>query len=210
VNRDYSAFVRDTGRDWVSPDGGMADRQNAPATYLTWHDAMAYCAWLTDRWRAGGTIGADEHIRLPTEPEWERASRGDQNTAGSDGLVYPWGTELIDDATNCEERGFNGTCSVGLFPKGRSPYGCYDMAGQAWEWCTTLWGEDMATPAFKYPWCDDGREALVAPAPVRRVLRGGCFSSGRPKACCTYRGSLEPAGFWRGNGFRIVVVAAAK
>lgn len=208
VNRDYSTFVSETGRDWASPDGLAPERRNAPATDLTWHDAMAYCSWLTDRWRASGVIGPDEQVRLPTEPEWERASRGDQNMAGSDGLVYPWGTEWMDDATNFDETGFNRTCSVGLFPKGRSPYGCYDMAGQAWEWCTTLWGEDMATPSFQYPWRDDGREALVAPAPIRRVLRGGCFSSGRQKACCTYRGSLEPAGFWRGNGFRVVVSAA--
>lgn len=79
------------------------------------------------------------------------------------------------------------------------------MAGQVWEWCSTLWGEDMATPSYAYPWQDDDREASNAPESVRRVLRGGCFSSGKLKACGTYRGSLEPAGFWRGNGFRIVV-----
>lgn len=79
------------------------------------------------------------------------------------------------------------------------------MAGQIWEWTTTLWGNDMATPSFAYPYRDDGRENLGAPADIRRVLRGGCFSSTSVKACCTYRGSLEPNGFWRGNGFRIVV-----
>uniref|UniRef100_UPI0031018542 SUMF1/EgtB/PvdO family nonheme iron enzyme n=1 Tax=Neorhizobium sp. EC2-8 TaxID=3129230 RepID=UPI0031018542 len=79
------------------------------------------------------------------------------------------------------------------------------MAGQVWEWGTTLWGEDMGVPSFKYPYLVDGREALDAPPSVRRVLRGGCFSSGKLKACCTYRGSLEPDGFWRGNGFRVAV-----
>jgi iron(II)-dependent oxidoreductase len=80
------------------------------------------------------------------------------------------------------------------------------MAGNVWEWCTTLWGDNMKTPSFQYPWReDDGREALDAPGSVRRVLRGGCFSSGKEKACGTYRGSLEPDDFWRGNGFRIVV-----
>jgi iron(II)-dependent oxidoreductase len=81
------------------------------------------------------------------------------------------------------------------------------MAGNIWEWCTTLWGEDMATPSFKYLWQDDGREAADAASSLRRVLRGGCFPSGRLKANCTYRGSLEPAGFWRGNGFRVVVAS---
>ena len=144
-------------------------------------------------------------MRLPTEPEWERAARGDQPDAGDDVIVYPWGSCWADDAASSEEAGFNNTCTVGLFPKGRSPYGCYDMAGQVWEWGTTLWGDDMGTPSFTYPYADDGREALDAAPSIRRVLRGGCFSSGKLKANCTYRGSLEPNGFWRGNGFRIVV-----
>ena len=82
------------------------------------------------------------------------------------------------------------------------------MAGQVWEWVSTLWGEDMAKPSFAYPYRDDGREDPDAGPSVRRGLRGGCFSSGAPKACCTYRGSLEPDGFWRGNGFRVAVAPA--
>lgn len=205
TNAAYGAFIRETDRLWRSPDGFAADRQNAPATDLTWHDARAYCDWLTVRWRGEGRIAADEAVRLPTEPEWERAARGDQPDAGDEVIVYPWGSRWIDDAANSEEAGFNTTCTVGLFPKGRSPYGCHDMAGQVWEWGTTLWGEDMGTPSFRYPYADDGREAADAAPSIRRVLRGGCFSSGKLKANCTYRGSLEPAGFWRGNGFRIVV-----
>ncbi|UHS58342.1 SUMF1/EgtB/PvdO family nonheme iron enzyme [Agrobacterium vaccinii] len=205
TNSAYGAFVRDTNRLWRSPDGVSGDRRSAPATDLTWHDARAYCDWLTHRWRAQGRISTDEFVRLPTEPEWERAARGDQPDIGPDVLSYPWGHAWMDDAANSEEAGFNTTCTVGLFPKGRSPYGCYDMVGQVWEWCTTLWGDDMATPDFKYPCSNDEREAVDAAPSIRRVLRGGCFSSGKLKACCTYRGSLEPDGFWRGNGFRIVV-----
>jgi len=210
TNEAYGAFIRETSRLWRSPDGFAEDRRNAPATDLTWRDARAYCDWLTERWRAEGRIGADESVRLPTEPQWERASRGDQPDHGATTIVYPWGAEWRDDAANSEEAGFNNTCAVGLFPKGRSPYGCYDMAGQVWEWGTTLWGDDMATPHFKYPYADDGREALDAGPSIRRVLRGGCFSSGKQKACCTYRGSLEPDGFWRGNGFRIVVAKVVR
>ncbi|KAF7556544.1 hypothetical protein G7Z17_g1346 [Cylindrodendrum hubeiense] len=208
VNRDFTVFVRETGRDWLSLDGFSPERQNAPATDLTWYDAMAYCEWLTYRWQASGKIAPDEHVRLPSEPEWERAARGGiiQNDAG---LIYPWGTGWQSDSANCEETVFNRTCSVGLFSQGRSPYGCYDMAGNVWEWCTTLWGTDMATPSFSYPWSNDGREALDAHDSIRRVLRGGCFSSGSLKITTTYRGSLEPAGFWRGNGFRIVVASVS-
>ncbi len=204
TNRAYAAFIRATDRLWRSPDSEVAERQSAPATDLTWRDAQAYCVWLTDKWRSDGRISADEIIRLPTEPEWERAARGDQPDAG-EAIVYPWGRSWVEEAANSEEAGFNDSCTVGLFPKGRSPYGCYDMAGQIWEWCSTLWGEDMASPSFQYPYRNDGREDANAAPSIRRVLRGGCFSSGKLKACCTYRGSLEPDGFWRGNGFRIVV-----
>ncbi|MDR6100213.1 iron(II)-dependent oxidoreductase [Agrobacterium larrymoorei] len=205
TNRAYASFVTETGRLWRSADRFVEERQSAPATDLTWRDARAYCEWLTEKWRSDGRIGKDEIVRLPTEPEWERAARGDQ--PDQDGaIVYPWGDGWAEDVANSEEAGFNDSCTVGLFPKGRSPCGCYDMAGQVWEWCTTLWGDGMATPSFQYPYRDDdGREDLDAAPSIRRVLRGGCFSSGRLKACCTYRGSLEPDGFWRGNGFRIVV-----
>ena len=87
---------------------------------------------------------------------------------------------------------------------------CADMTGQVWEWTSTLWGDDMATPSFKYPYRADGREDAQAGPRIRRVLRGGCFSSARNKACCTYRGSLEPDGFWRGNGFRVAVSTATR
>ena len=204
TNAAYAAFVDETGRHWASTDGRKKARSNAPAVDLTWHDARAYCDWVTRRWRVEGRISQDEIVRLPTEPEWERAARGDQPDAGAE-IIYPWQGPWDPDAANSEETGLNTTCAVGLFPKGRSPYGCYDMAGQVWEWTTTLWGDDMAVPEFKYPYADDGRENSAAGPSIRRVLRGGCFSSTRAKACCTYRGSLEPNGFWRGNGFRIAV-----
>ena len=202
TNDRYRRFVEATGRGWRSSDGFLPVRASSPAVDLTWRDARAYCDWLTSRWRAEGRIASDDVVRLPTEPEWERAARG---LRSADGLVYPWPSAWDDDRTNGAEAGLNETCTVGLFPLGRSPDGCDDMAGQVWEWTTTLWGEDMATPRFAYPYADDGREDVDAPADVRRVLRGGCFLSPREKANCTYRGSLEPDGFWRGNGFRIVV-----
>lgn len=207
TNALYSAFIKATARHWASPNGTLAERANMPATDLTWHDARAYCAWLTEVWREEGRITDDQVVRLPTEPEWERAARGDQRPL-SDGWVHPWGSAWDADRVNGEALGLNDTCAVGLFPRGCSPYGCFDMAGQVWEWCTTLWGDNMAAPSFAYPYRDDGREVLKAPDHIRRVLRGGCFSSGAAKANATYRGSLEAGGFWRGNGFRVVVAPA--
>lgn len=121
------------------------------------------------------------------------------------GSQSPWDTQWYNDASNGEETGLNQPCAVGLFPEGRSPHGCHDMAGNIWKWRSTLWGEDMAIPSYCYSWRDDGREAVKATPELRCVLRAGCFSSGRMKANCTYCGSLEPSGYWRGNGFRVVV-----
>jgi iron(II)-dependent oxidoreductase len=209
TNTAYATFIAATGRHWASPSGMLAERANMPATDLTWHDARAYCVWLTEVWRKAWRITADQVVRLPTEPEWERAARGDQKVL-SERIVYPWDGSWNHDLVNGEALGLNDTCAVGLFPRGCSPYGCFDMAGQVWEWCSTLWGDDMAMPCFTYPYRDDGREALEAPDHIRRVLRGGCFSSGAAKANVTYRGSLEAGGFWRGNGFRVVVAPALR
>ncbi|MBB4122597.1 formylglycine-generating enzyme family protein [Martelella radicis] len=199
VNAAYRLFVEETGRVWTSATGRLAERASHPATDLSWHDARAYCTWLTALWRRQDRIASDEVVRLPDEREWEAAARGPH------GKLYPWGNDWAPEHANGEETGFNDICAVGLFPEGRSDFGCEDMAGQAWEWCTTLWGPDMSRPDYAFPWADDGREALDAPANIRRVLRGGCFSSPDWKANGVYRGSLEPAGSWRGNGFRIVV-----
>lgn len=203
TNALYRRFVAATGRAWRSADGLRAELANVPAVDLTWHDARACCAWLTSHWRAAGRIAPDEIARLPTEPEWEHAARGEQPDASHH--LYPWRGAWAPDHANSEEAGLNAPCAVGLFPRGRAACGAEDMTGQVWEWCATLWGTEMGTPSFAYPYRDDGRENADEPATTRRVLRGGCFSSGREKATCSYRGSLEPDGFWRGNGFRVLV-----
>jgi iron(II)-dependent oxidoreductase len=207
TNAQYARFAAATSRHWHSATGQLPHLATTPAVDLSWHDANAYCTWLTGVWHIEGVLGPAEIVRLATEPEWEYASRGHQGA--SDTIVYPWRGAWNTERGNVEDNGFNEPCPVGLFPQGRSGFGCDDMAGQVWEWTSTLWGADMATPSWQYPYADDGREAPQAAPDLRRVLRGGCFSSGPEKACCTYRGSLEPDGFWRGNGFRIVVSVRA-
>ena len=204
----YREFAEETQRNWVAKDSTNSERQNAPAVDVTWHDALDFCAWLTKKWQTSGRIAKDEVVRLPTEVEWESAARGKRSLADSPAtqLIYPWGVEWQEDCCNSLEMGFNDTCVVGMFPQGASPYGCLDMCGQVWEWTTTLWGKKMDRPDIPFPYqFDDGRENLQADEATRRVLRGGSFSSPSQKTSCTYRGSLEPGGFWRGDGFRIVV-----
>ena len=205
TNASYRQFITATGRKWLTSDGWSPQRSNAPAVNVTWHDARAYCSWLTHEWRAIGRIGPDEIVRLPTEAEWEKAARG-AGQPGPDGKIYPWGSSWQEDCGNTLELGLNDTCAVGMFPRGASPVGCLDMSGQVWEWVSSLWGSDMRKPDYLYPYNPtDGREDLQAPDNVRRVLRGGSLGSPFDRATCTYRGGLEPIGHWRGDGFRIVV-----
>jgi formylglycine-generating enzyme required for sulfatase activity len=92
---------------------------------IRYDDAMAYCGWLS------GEIG--RAVRLPTEAEWEKASR-----AGAEALKYPWGNEidssranyLTDPATKPER----GTRPTGTYPP--NAYGLYDMCGNVWEWAS--------------------------------------------------------------------------
>lgn len=206
TNRLYARFIQATDRLWRSPDGQRPERANAPAVDLSWHDATAFCLWLEQEWKAQGRIAPDANLRLPTEPEWEYAARGGVRHNGHE-CVYPWPGPWRADHANGLEAGCNDTTAVGLFPWGASPFGVEDMTGQVWEWTSTLWGDDPARPSLPYPWQAISHEQVDAPAHIRRVLRGGCFSSHREKATCTYRGSLEPDGFWRGNGFRFVVAS---
>lgn len=204
TNAQYSVFVQKTRRHWPSPEADRPERATAPATDVTWYDATAYCAWLTQIWRKNGFISTEMTVRLPTESEWEWAARGTQQDVPGE-VCYPWGRPWRWGVSNSAELGINAPVAVGLSRAGRSPFGIDDMVGQVWEWTQTLWGTEMARPDYPYSSYPAEQERQDDGPSIRRVLRGGCFSSPRLKASCTYRGSLEPTGFWRGNGFRIVV-----
>ncbi len=134
-------------------------RERHPVIYVSWHGAEAYAMWAGKR--------------LPSEEEWEKAARG------TEGAKYPWGNEFDGFLCNTEESGIGGTSQVDKFPEGRSPFGCFDMAGNVWEW-TDSWYEKE-----KY-----------------RVLRGGSWNFNQYNARCAYRLRSNPKYWYFIIGFR--------
>ena len=123
TNADYEPFIRDTGRKapelWESgrvPTGA----ETHPVVYVSWTDAQAFCAWLT---QAVGRPREEGRAELPTEAQWEFAARGPE------GRRYPWGDERpTPERANFYHSRLVGISSVGSYPKGGSPEGVQDLA----------------------------------------------------------------------------------
>jgi len=97
------------------------------------------------------------------------------------------------------------TTPVGHYPDGKSPYGLLDVAGNVWEWTSSLWGTDVSKPEFGYPYDPkDGRENPSAPDTVRRILRGGSFGDVPLSVRCAYRYRNYPDYRNDNDGFRVV------
>jgi formylglycine-generating enzyme required for sulfatase activity len=205
TNAQYQLFVEATDHGlpphWEDgrPPKGL---EGHPVVNVTWHDAMAYCHWLSEV--------TGKPVTLPSEAEWEKAARG-----ARDRREYPWGDEWDETKCNTDELGLGGTTPVGIFPEGVSPYGCLDMAGNVWEWTRSLWGrwieeETKAELQFPYPYvATDGRENTEADDEILRVLRGGSWHVSRRDARCACRFWAHP--HFRGDsiGFRVVVSPAS-
>ena len=165
TNGQYARFVAATSHPPPRHSPGRTpppDLLTHPVVTVSWHDAVAYCAWLSKE--------RGESVRLPSEAEWEKAARG------TDSREYPWGDRFDAQLCNMVETGIGGTSPVGIFPQGASPYGCLDMAGNVWEWTSSLWGKDVSKPEFSYPYDpNDGREDMRAGNDVLRVVRGGSW-----------------------------------
>ena len=120
TNAQYQRFVVDTGREppqnWT--EGTYAENQgDHPVVWVTCEDAEAYATYVDGR--------------LPTFPEWQYAARG------ADDRLFPWGYEIDKPRCNTAELGADDTTPVGTFLGGVSPFGCYDMVGNVWEWTGT-------------------------------------------------------------------------
>ncbi len=149
TNADYQVFVQATGHlapgilaaayqaqgflvhDYaeVMPYLWQGDQYPArqgqyPVVLISYEEALAYAQWRSDR--------EGVSYRLPSALEWEKAARG------TDGRYFPWGNDWHDDATNWAKHGPMGTSAIATYPLSRSPYGIEDMAGNVFEYTSTL------------------------------------------------------------------------
>ena len=191
-----------TGTDWKHPDGPKSTiekRRDLPVLQVAWDDAVAYAKWA--------------HKRLPTEAEWEYASRGGAAT----NTRYWWGDEFQPHATGdggaparymCNSftgefpyhdtgaDGFAGVAPVKSFPP--NGYGLYDMAGNVWQWTADVYRSDAHALAAEEGaktggCCINPRGPASTFNPVRpmpevleRVVKGGSFLC-HPSYCESYR-----------------------
>jgi formylglycine-generating enzyme len=159
------------GANWRHPEGPsstISGREKHPVVHVCWLDAVKYATWANKR--------------LPTEAEWEYASRG-----GLARKPYSWGDEKVPDQKwraniwqgrfpneNSVEDNFRGTAPVGSFaPNG---YGLFDMAGNVWEWCQDWYLPDYyQNGPSKNPKGPDTSFDPNEPGVAKRVQRGGSY-----------------------------------
>jgi formylglycine-generating enzyme required for sulfatase activity len=191
TNIQYSAFIK--AMEWSVPSHWKKGRipegkEEDPIVFVTWKDAVGFCAWLS---KISG-----EKVCLPTEAEWEKAARG------TDGREYPWGNRKPDDDLCNYNHAENGETTPAAFysPNGDSPYGCADMAGNAWEW-TADWYDDKyynRSPEHNPQGPEKGKE---------RVIRGGSWTDYDYYVRCASRDSDKPSSSFGDIGFRCALDA---
>ncbi len=190
-------------RRFASVDSYPPEMANYPIVDVSQADALAYCAWLSEK------LGLT--CTLPTEFQWEKAARG------PDGRTYPWGEALprpelahlkpthtlgldyyfynllVRPKAELARSGWywrvGAPLPVRSIPQNVSPYGCYDLAGNIWEWTVSLYNENL--PGFHVV---KGGSWGYSPQHTASNVRSAC-SVTTPSEC--YRA--------QGTGFRIAI-----
>jgi len=154
--------------DWTDPKRNKPDH---PVVSVNYHEAEAFAAWAGKR--------------LATEQEWEKAARG------TDGREYPWGENFDKTRCNSEESGIKATTPVTKYSKGVSPFGCYDMAGNVWEWMDS-WMSGIEAKAVIKSLGEDPNSFRIDDDQFR-VIRGGSWYSKAWDLRAAYRYDFGPS-----------------
>ena len=183
----YAAFlsVQNRAAPWQWESVDLVQHGDRPVIGVDWRDAEAFCTW--------------KGKRLPTEAEWEKAARG------TDARLYPWGNQAPTGDLANFALGARFSYNQVLFPvrshePGKSPYGLYHMAGNAYEWVQDWYGTNYydSSPDRNPPGPSQGQF---------KVLRGGSWSD-LPKYLLTYgRFRLSPETKNSYTGFRCAKVS---
>lgn len=188
---DYSQWWSwSKGTDWkhpAGPDSNLKGKENFPVVHVSYDDAAAYAKWAGKR--------------LPTEAEWEFASRG-----GKEGLRYSWGNEVnpggkfmantfqgVFPSNNSGDDGFPGASPVKSYPA--NDYGLFDIIGNCWEWTSDLYNVNYYGELAKKGVAINPTGALKSydpqePYAVKYVTRGGSFLCASDY-CVNYRPSAR-------------------
>jgi formylglycine-generating enzyme required for sulfatase activity len=207
---------------WSNP--GFPQGPTYPVVGVNWNDAMAFCAWLTQKEQAEGKLGPKQNYRLPNDAEWTAAA-GTHKYAWGDAWPPPAGSANYADESFAASLpgtgwpripgndGYARTSPVGSFAANQ--YGLYDMTGNVWQWDMDWYQASMNSaevragyPAFNK---DGGGHTL-------KVLRGGSWRYGGPETLAIgYHDCDMPGGganVWTGRrdrtGFRVVLVPASQ
>ncbi len=164
TNNQYKVFMEEANCEepafWQDK---RFNNSHQPVVGVSWDDAIAYTNWTGKR--------------LPEEKEWEKASRS------TDGREYPWGNGKPDQSLAVFDLDISigAPTNVGTHQSGVSPYGCYDMSGNIWEWCQE--------------WYTEGKY---------RVVRGGSWINHMTILNCAYRSGSVPIDKDNNVSFRCV------
>ena len=140
-----------------------------PVVYIDWWDAYAYANWAGKK--------------LPSEGEWEKAARG------NDGRNYPYGNSFDPAKCNVAESKIFQPTPVTKYIDGVSPYGCYDMCGNVWEWCENDFNLQKNTTDSN-----------------SKIAKGGSATRGAERSHCAFRNARDPNDKWFLRGFRCVKI----